>query len=355
MHAHVQQVELGVAHLAAGVTTVRDMGNVLDFITGMRDTIDADKGLGPRILVEGIVDGGGEGAIGVNRIARREDIAPVIDRYRKAGCLDVKLYSSIDPVLVKPIVAYAHAHGMRAVGHVPRGVTSQEAIDAGYDSISHIRYMFDAAVPDSATKGRSPEAKFGLYAAVDLSSKAMTTEVASLVAHHVVVDDTVALFEQMMHTAEEDARREPGIETLPRELRATLGGVPPALAASAGAAFDKHLALLAELHRRGVALVAGSDIAVPGYSLLRELELYVRAGLTPMEAIQAATIVPARFMRRDRELGTIEAGKRADLVVLTADPLADVSNVRRTFLVVARGHAYDPAALWRLVGFRPRG
>src|SRR5262249_91233 len=123
MHAHVEQVEQGIVYLAAGVTTVRDMGNVLDFITGMRDAIDAGRGLGPRIVVSGIVDGEGPAAIGTVRIRSQADIAPTIDRLKKAGCVEVKIYSSVSPALVKPIVAYAHAHGMRAVGHVPKGMT----------------------------------------------------------------------------------------------------------------------------------------------------------------------------------------------------------------------------------------
>jgi imidazolonepropionase-like amidohydrolase len=353
MHAHVEQVEHGVVYLAAGVTTVRDMGNILDFITGIRDAIDSGKGLGPRVLVEGIVDGAGDAGMGTVRIKKREDIAPTLDRLKKAGCVGVKIYSSVDPSLVKPIVAYAHAHGLNAVGHVPIGMTSREAIDAGYDSISHVKYLLDAVVPDSQLKGLSREARFDRIAAVDLASPPMTREIASLVAHHVAIDDTVALYEQVFHTPEEDAKREPGNATLPRELAGAIGGVPPAIATHADAVFAKYLALVAELHERGVVLVAGTDIAVPGHSLHRELELYVKAGFTPMQAIQAATLVPARFMHQDKELGTIEPGKRADLVILNGDPLADVSNVRKTSMVVARGRAYDSAALWKLVGFKP--
>jgi len=354
MHAHLEQVELGVVYLAAGVTTVRDMGNILDFITGVREAIDAGKGIGPRVLVEGIVDGSGNSTIGTVLITRREDIAPTLDRLKRAGCAQVKIYSSIDPSLVQPIVAYAHAHGMGAVGHVPNGMSSQQAIDAGYDSISHVRYLFDAVLPASATKGLSREARLERMAAVDLTSPPMAKELAALAAHHVVIDDTLALFELGLHTAEENARREPGIATLPRELRSSLGGVPPPLAAKADAAFAKHLALVAALHKRGIPLVAGTDIGVPGHTLHRELELYVKAGLSPMEAIQAATLVPARFMHLDRELGTVEPGKRADFVVLDGDPLADVSNVRKTSLVVARGRAYDSASLWKIAGFSPR-
>jgi imidazolonepropionase-like amidohydrolase len=102
-----------------------------------------------------------------------------------------------------------------------------------------------------------------------------------------------------------------------------------------------------------VTIVAGTDQAVPGHSLHRELELYVDAGFTPMEAIQAATIVPARAMKKDKELGTIEAGKRADFILVDGDPLADIHALRKIRIVVAQGKAYDPAKLWRSVGFAP--
>jgi imidazolonepropionase-like amidohydrolase len=353
MHAHVEQVEQGAVYLAAGVTTVRDMGNILDFITGMRDAIDAGNGLGPRILVDGLVDGEGPAALGTVRIASRDQIAPTLDRLKKAGCPEVKIYSSVAPDLVRPIVAYAHAHGMRAVGHVPEGMTSAEAIDAGYDSISHITYLLDAALPSKERRSLSRAQAYERMAAIDLASPPMAKLLARLAARHVVIDDTMALEEQVFHTPEEDAKREPGIATLPKELAATLGGVPPALAPDADAAFEKLMALLRELHRRNVPVVAGTDITVPGHSLLRELELYVKAGWTPMEALEAATSLPAKVMHLDRELGTLQAGKRADLVVLDADPLADIRNVRRTALVVTRGKAYAPDGLWKLVGFRP--
>ena len=107
------------------------------------------------------------------------------------------------------------------------------------------------------------------------------------------------------------------------------------------------------LHRAGIPIVAGTDQAVPGHSLHREIELYVEAGMTPLEAIQAATIVPARVMGLDKELGTIEVGKRADLIVLSGNPLDSIHNIRKVEKVVSRGTLYDPAPLWESVGFKP--
>ena len=119
------------------------------------------------------------------------------------------------------------------------------------------------------------------------------------------------------------------------------------------ARFAASLKAVAALHRAGVPIVVGTDQTVPGHSVHREMELYVEAGFTPLEALQAATLVPAKAMGVDQETGTIEPGKRADLVILGANPLENISNIRRTEKVVQAGVVYDCAALWRSVGFQP--
>jgi imidazolonepropionase-like amidohydrolase len=110
---------------------------------------------------------------------------------------------------------------------------------------------------------------------------------------------------------------------------------------------------LRELHQQGMTIVAGTDQAIPGYSLHRELEIYVQAGFTPMEALMAATSVPARVMGLDKEVGTLTVGKRADMVLLDADPLADIHNTRRIAKTIEAGAVYEPAPLWQSVGFTP--
>ena len=99
--------------------------------------------------------------------------------------------------------------------------------------------------------------------------------------------------------------------------------------------------------------MAGTDQTVPAHSLYREIELYMQAGFTPMEAIQAATIVPARVMGLDQEVGTIEVGKRADVILLDANPLESIHNIRSVKYVITNGTMYDSAELWRSVGFKP--
>jgi imidazolonepropionase-like amidohydrolase len=302
--------------------------------------------------VSGLVDGEGPSAIGVVRIKSRADIRPVIDQLVRAGCLEVKIYSSIAPELVRPIAAEAHRRGLRVTGHVPSGMTALEAVRDGFDAINHVTMLLGSVLPAAEMRKLSMPEKMNRVAHLDLASPGVQKIVDLLVRRKIVVDDTIALDELLSLTAEEIRKHEPGIAKLPAALQQDWG-VPPRDAAAGAGAQAKWIELVGLLHRRGVRLVAGTDIAVPGHSLHRELELYVQAGFTPMEAIQAATIVPARVMRLDRELGTIERGKRADLIVVNGDPLANISATRKVERVIARGRLYDPAALWKQVGFKP--
>jgi imidazolonepropionase-like amidohydrolase len=180
--------------------------------------------------------------------------------------------------------------------------------------------------------------------------------VSFLKEHHTAIDPTMALAEMFTATtAKPPASFEPGIEKVAPELAQPLTDVEPPSERSEmlGRVFSKDLGIVGVLHRAGIPIVAGTDQAVPGYSLHRELELYVEAGFTPMEAIQAATIVPARVMHLDKELGTIEKGKRADLILLTADPLADIHNSRQVEYVITNGAMYHTSELWQSVGFKP--
>jgi len=164
----------------------------------------------------------------------------------------------------------------------------------------------------------------------------------------------VALFELFYHPGAELAKREPGLAKMPRELRGSYGvGMDPADVAVNHRVFEKFLDAVRQMHKLGVVIVAGTDIGVPGHTLVREIELYVEAGFSPLEALQAATIVPARVLGRDQELGTVTVGKRADLIVVDGNPLADIHALRKVRLTIARGRAYDPATMWKLAGFQP--
>jgi hypothetical protein len=347
MHAHYEQVEWGPIYLAAGVTTVRDCGNEFDFITTVRDTIASGRGIGPEILVAGIVDGSGPISLGAVIADTPEQAIEIVRRYKAAGALQIKIYSSLKPALVPVIAAEAHRLGMTVTGHVPNGMTTAQAVEAGYDQINHIQYPARDLLHIERGKPVPP---------VDFSTDDAKKQIALFQQHHTIFDDTVSLYENFFHPASVPyATLEPGVLKVAPQLTEALSspGAPPDRASGAKANLDAFMATIRELHTEGLDMVAGTDQNIPGYSLHREMELYVQAGFSPMEALEAATSVPARAMGLDKSVGTIEVGKRADMVLLDADPLADIHNTRRIVKTISGGAIYDPAPLWESVEFKP--
>jgi imidazolonepropionase-like amidohydrolase len=355
MHAHFEQVEWGPIYLAAGATTVRDCGNEFEFITAVRDAVANGRGLGPRLLLAGIVDGTGPSAIGVARVDTPEQAKMWTDKYHDAGFQQMKIYSSVQLEEVKNVADEAHRLGMTVTGHVPIGLNAYQTIEAGQDQINHIPYIVDIMVPqlpDDASRLDHAKARANL----DLNSPEARKAIGFLVEHGTVVDPTVALFEFFTaSTAKPAASIEPGVVKVAPELQAILTDVgPPSPNADISEkVFAKELAVVGALHKAGIPIVAGTDQTVPGHSLHREIELYVQAGFTPMEAIQAATIVPARVMGLDKEVGTVEPGKRADVIILDGNPLESIHNIRKVEFVITNGTMYNCAELWRSVGFQP--
>ena len=191
---------------------------------------------------------------------------------------------------------------------------------------------------------------------MDLASPDAQKALSFLRDHHTVVDPTIALFEFFTATtAKPPASFEPGVNKIAPELAQQLTDVGPPSPRSEvmQKVFDKELAIVGALHRAGVPIVAGTDQTVPGYSLHREIELYVEAGFTPMEAIQAATIVSARAMGFDKESGTVEKGKRGDLILINGNPLDYIRATRNLEYVITNGTMYHTAELWQSVGFKP--
>lgn len=355
MHAHFEQVEWGPIYLAAGATTVRDCGNEFEFITAVRDAIAQDHGLGPRLLLAGIVDGAGPFAIGVERVDTPEQALSWTDRYHDGAFQQMKIYSSVKLEELKIVADRAHHLGMTVTGHVPEGLNAYQVVEAGQDQISHIGYVADIMHGPFPT-GTSRLDRAKALANLDLDSADALKALAFLKQHHTVIDPTLALFEFFTATtAKPPASFEPGIDKIAPELAQPLADVgPPTERSEIGdKVLAKDLAIVGALHRAGIPVVAGTDQTVPGYSLHREIELYVQAGFTPMEAIQAATIVPARAMGLEKESGTVQKGKRGDLILINGDPLEDIHNTRNVEFVITNGNMYHTAELWHSVGFKP--
>jgi imidazolonepropionase-like amidohydrolase len=359
MHAHFTQVEWGPVYLAAGITTVRDCANEFEFITSARDAIDSGKGLGPRLILAGFIDGEGPNTVGVDTATTPEQASALIERYVNAGFAQIKIYDSLRPDLVSHVARETHRRGLTLTGHIPKGMELEDAIESGMDQVNHINHVTLAMrTGEPVTLPVNPSVIDSGRPLLDADPGSDRSKrlVRLLKERGVVVDPTLAFLELLLHPTDRAISTfEPGAAKVAPELALQVGawGVPPAEGQAGDAILRKNREVLRALHRAGVVIVAGTDQSIPGHSLLRELELYVDAGMTPMEAIRSATVVPARVMKLEHEVGSIEPGKRADLILVRGQPDRKISDIRNTKTVITAGRMFDCGALWRCVGFRP--
>lgn len=354
MHAHYEQVEWGPIYLAAGVTSVRDVGNEFDFIRTIHEELDRkqDPAIGPHLEFAGVIDGTGPISLGAILAVTPNQARSWVEKYADAGARQIKIYSSLAPDVVKAITAEAHARGMTVTGHIPEGMTAIEGVNDGMDQINHIVFLapyFSHPVLDA--DGKLDRTKPPV---LELDGPRSRDLISTLKAHHTVLDPTLAIYESGLITKPLN-QIEPGLDHVAPQLREALDSppAPPDKAALMNARRLTMIATLRALHAAGIPIVAGTDQAIPGYSIHHELELYVEAGFTPLEALQSATIEAARALGVDKESGSLQPGKRGDVLLLEADPLADIHNTRKVWRTVAAGAIYDPAPLWRSVGFTP--
>ncbi len=345
MHIHASGVEFGPALLAAGITTARDCGGEFDYLIAQRNLSEKSNVPSPRMLLAGLVDAGGLKAFGAVTAENPEEGRAVVEHYHNAGFQQIKLYTYLKPDVVKAVCTEAHRLGMSVTGHVPQALNTFEGIEAGMDQINHLNYVSSMLRPPDHPS--SP---------IDVNSAAAQKAIAFLKAHGAVVDPTAGWGEMASHSREvEVASFEPGILHAPFVLEAKFRsmGSSTTTAAQMKARTTQNLEVIRALHKAGITIVPGSDTGLPGYGLLRELELYVEAGFTPLEAIQSATIISARAMGLDRDSGTVEPGKRADLILVNGNPLMNIADLRKVSRVIIAGRLYNTAPLWQSVGFHP--
>ncbi|HEV2851569.1 MAG TPA: amidohydrolase family protein [Thermoanaerobaculia bacterium] len=359
MHTHLGEDD-GFLHLAAGVTTVRDLANDTDKLLDLKRQWDTGETVGPRVLMAGFMDGPGPYAGPTKVLVDTEEKAlAAVDNYAKLGYVQIKLYSSLDPKLVPAIIQRAHQHGLRVSGHIPNGMTAEQAVRAGFDEIQHVNFLFlNFLSPDIDTRTPARFTEVAKQAAgLDLKSDRVKSFIALLKERGTVSDPTLVAFEDMF-TAQA-GQMSPSLaavaDRFPPQVRRTLfsGGLnPPAdqvkLYRDSYRAMEN---LVRDLHDAGVTIVAGTD-ALAGFSYHRELELYVDAGIPAPDVLRIATLDAARVMKRDQELGTVAPGKLADLILVDGDPASRIGDVRRVVLTVKDGVVYDPAALYGALGVK---
>jgi imidazolonepropionase-like amidohydrolase len=360
MHAH-PEVDDGILYLAAGVTSIRDMAAEPER-SGRFRVFESGEAVGPRVTFAGIVDGRGPFQGPTKTLVDDEaEARAAVRAMAAAGFPQVKIYSSVKPELVPVIAEEAHRHGMRVSGHVPAFMTAEQAVRAGYDEIQHINMLFLNFLYDQVQDTRTP-ARFTAVAdhaaEIDLDSERVRAFLTLLKERKVTVDPTLDAFENLLedrpgHVA---AAYTAVAGRMPPIVRRSFleGGLPVPEGAEARwrAALPAMERMLMALRREGIPIVAGTD-ALAGFSLPRELELYVEAGIPPAEVLSMATLGAAHVAGRDDRLGSVTAGKLADLVLVDGDPTRTIGDVRRVRLVVRGGAVFDADALCREVGIRP--
>ncbi len=363
-HMHIGDDWDVLANMANGLTSFRSPGTEIDralSVVARRASGDLLMG---EPFIQAIVDKkdplAAQGSITVSSEA--ETIAAV-RAIKAANLWGVKFYTSMVPAWIKPGAAEAHRLGLHVSGHVPATMRPIEAVRAGYDEITHLNFimmqMMPKAVVDKANTAARFEGPAKFAKDVDLKSPAVTAFVAELKQRGTVIDPTLVIFEGSFTSdgGTPAAAYAPymGIisPVLDREFKA--GGYPLVAGYTRDdyrKSYAKMMGLVTVLHEAGVTIVAGTDGY--GIELVRELELYQQAGFTPAEALQSATIVPAKMVGADRRTGSIALGKEADMVLVDGDVSRDLGALRRVVTVVSDGTVMDADELRKAAGYRGR-
>jgi imidazolonepropionase-like amidohydrolase len=365
--------------LANGITTVRDMGGDLDALVKLRQEIESGKLQAPRIFFAGpYLDGSPPffqpSLVVTNSSEAADDVHSLISR----GADFIKVQSNLGREAYFAIADVCRREHITFVGHVPDRVTAAEASDAGQKSIEHLtgvlracsseepalmRKQF-AAGPKKATIGQSVNRELAWQ--IELLQSYSDEQAAALIAKFLrnqtwQVPTLILLRNDAFPTPEDDPSRDPRRRYIPLQVLANWekGTKDRDKGATAeeftlrSRLMQASLRIVGKMNAAGVPVMAGTDTTAPyvfpGSSLHEELALLVQAGLTPMQALQAATKRPAEFLGKLQTQGTIGEGKIADLLLLDANPLEDIHNTEKIRAVILRGKLLDRNCLDELL------
>ena len=366
-HAHITYV-LDFAHMtgdqifpffvANGVTSVRSTGDLIVAEKLLARYAEEHPELSPRVfLCSPLIDGEppfhGYWARG---LTDPEKVPALVDDMAAWGAKTLKLYVRTERPVGRKVIEYAHRQGLIVAGHLGK-YSAQDAVSDGIDCLEHIwgvfNFIFPPATPSSGLAALERRAN------VDLNNPIAKDLIQSIKDHGVFVDPTLTVFRNMLLLADlpeyfehpdnapmPDALKKYWLKYREERMKTTFH---PDTLHLRKREFDKYKELTGMLYRAGVRLLAGTDtpepFCPPGSSLHQELEILVESGLPPAAALQAATINNAKVLKAETKLGSIDAGKLADIVILDADPLVDIRNTRRISAVIRGGRVLEPARL----------
>ena len=337
-------------YLAGGVTSMRTGGNMNGFgELNIAKAIGRGEKPGPWIdATAPYINSPGLGLSQVQPVRSPPEARRMVGYWADAGATSFKAYMQVTRDVLGAAITEAHSRGLKVTGHLC-SVTYAEAAHLGIDNLEHGFFAATDFVP-----GKKPDecAQLGpaeQAAAIDTSRAEMKALIADLVRLNVAVTSTLTIFETFVP----GRPMPPGLDVLEASLRADYERRHAAVAARTsayGALYDAARGAELAFHRAGGLLVVGTDPTggggvVPGFSNQRAIELLVEGGFTPLEAISIATYNGARYLGRDREIGSIAVGKQADLVILDGDPIVDIAAIRKVEMVFKQGVAYDPKKL----------
>ena len=349
MHSHHQGTGAGATDLfvAKGVVGTRDMGADAEFIFPLRNRIRSEELLGPEIAVSGPMLDDAPAGFPYRRATKNADEAKIaVHDLKKLGVDFIKVHDHTPRVVFFAIAKEAPTVGLTFSGHVPGAVTVEEAADSGMRSIEHLA---NYRVFGDCGKGETAET-FDLSPCARLFDK--------LAARGVWQTPTLEFFQTLpaVFTGTPLDHAEYASDSLRKLTRdnVELSNLDEKTLERFRQANIVTLRAVQELHAHGNRFLAGCDGQVPGFCLHEELRWFTKAGLSPLEALQTATINPARFLGRETSQGTIEAGKMADVLLLDADPLKDIRNTTQIAAVVINGKLLDRATIDRIIASHRR-
>lgn len=363
-----------------GITSIRDTGGPLERVLPVVEALRAEGAVAPRVFFAGplmdgehvVYDGSNMPLLGIAN-PDVETARANVARLAEAGVDFIKIYEMVTPEVFAALVDEARARGLPMDGHVPLAMRARD-VGPHVQSLEHLRNIEMDCVADADAEAALAERRRilanpeGVPGATLRSQLHRTFRIPSVEAY----DEGACreVLASMASTIQVPTLRLNAMSLQPpytrpdwaevmRKVPADVAGVWNALGADLGgrstdATYPEwSLFLVGLMHEAGVPIGAGTDTpigyAVPGYSLHSELEMLVRAGLSPLEALRSATLRPAEFFGLEGELGTVEPGRLADLVLLSANPLDDITHTRSVEAVVTRGRLLDRAALDALV------
>ena len=359
MHGHLS-LQDGILNMAAGVINVRDIGNTHENIMRIEELYESEAVIGGKVFRAGFMDRESENAMRLGKTATSlEHAKEIVDWYAEHDYMQIKTYSSMEPEWIAPLAKHIHDKGLRLSGHIPAFMTAEEAVDAGFDEIQHINMLFLNFMGSIDTRKKLRFTEVGEHAhELDLESKEVAAFLDKLSDKGVVVDATTTVFSSMLkrRAGEMDPEYASIADNLPINVRRQFVGAELDIKPEHQHDYDLSakalLDMMRKLHEHKVPMVAGTD-GLPGFTLLRELELYSMAGIPNADVLRTATVVPAQVVGKLNSSGTISVGKNADLVLLDGNPLEDITALRRTALVIEGQNLYRPDALYQAMGIKP--